>query len=82
MVKEVGLLLKKRGCRIRIDTDGLANLVHGRNVLPELKFVDCLSVSLNAQDSETYQKLVKTPFKDKAYPAILWFFKRGEEAHR
>src|SRR3989304_5718240 len=57
LVKEVGLSLKKRGCRIRIDTDGLANLVHGRNVLPELKFVDCMSVSLKAQDSGTYQKL-------------------------
>ncbi|MFZ3073149.1 MAG: TatD family hydrolase, partial [Thermodesulfobacteriota bacterium] len=79
LVKEVGLSLKKRGCRIRVDTDGLANLVHGRNVLPELKFVDCVSVSLNAQDSETYQKLVKTPFKDKAYPAILWFLREAKK---
>lgn len=79
VVKEVGLSLKKRGCRIRIDTDGLANLVHGRNVLPELKFVDCVSVSLNAQDSAEYQKLVKTPFKDNAYPAILWFLREAKK---
>ncbi len=79
LVKEAGLFLKKQGCKIRIDTDGLANLVHGRNVLPELKFVDTISVSLNAADSETYQKLVKTPYGDKAFPAILWFLKEAKK---
>ena len=79
IVKEVGLFLKKQGCKIRIDTDGLANLVHGRNVLPELKFVDTISVSLNAPDSETYQKLVKTPYGDKAFPAIVWFLKEAKK---
>ncbi len=79
LVKKVGMHLKRRGCRIRIDTDGLANLVHGRNVLPELMFVDCISVSLNAPDSETYQKLCKTPFGDRAYPAILWFLREAKK---
>ncbi|MBI3399734.1 MAG: YchF/TatD family DNA exonuclease [Deltaproteobacteria bacterium] len=79
LVKEVGLFLKKQGCKIRIDTDGLANLVHGRNVLPELKFVDTISVSLNAPDSETYQKFVKTPFGGKAFPAIVWFLKQAKK---
>ena len=79
LVKEVGMYLKRRGCRIRVDTDGLANLVHGRNVLPELKFVDCVSVSLNAPDSETYQKLIKTPYGDNAYPAILFFLREAKK---
>lgn len=79
IVKEVGLFLKRQGCKIRIDTDGLANLVHGKNILPELKFVDTISVSLNAPDSEVYQKLVKTPFGDKAFPAIVWFLKEAKK---
>ena len=79
LVKSAGLFLKKMGFRIRIDTDGLANLVHRRNVLPELMFVDTISVSLNAPDSETYQKLVKTPFGDRAYPAILYFLKEAKK---
>ncbi|MBI5327634.1 MAG: YchF/TatD family DNA exonuclease [Deltaproteobacteria bacterium] len=79
LVKEVGLFLKKQGCKIRIDTDGLANLVHERNILPELKFVDTISVSLNAPDSATYQKLIKTPFGDKAFPAIVWFLKEAKK---
>lgn len=79
LVKQLGKHLKRRGCRIRIDTDGLANLVHGRNVLPELMFVDVISVSLNAPDSETYQELVKTPFGDNAYPAILYFLREAKK---
>jgi TatD DNase family protein len=79
LVKEVGMRLKKAGCRIRIDTDGLANLVHGRNVLPELAFADGISVSLNAPDSATYQRLVKTPFGDAAYPAILYFLREAKK---
>lgn len=79
LVKEVGLKLKRMGCKIRIDTDGLANLVHGRNVLSELMFVDTISVSLNAPDSKTYQELVKTPFKDDAYPAILYFLREAKK---
>lgn len=79
VVKQVGMYLKRRGCRIRIDTDGLANLVHKRNVLPELMFVDSISVSLNAPDSETYQKLIKTPFGDNAYPAVLYFLREAKK---
>ncbi len=79
LVKQAGLHLKKRGCRIRIDTDGLANLVHRRNVLPELRFVDVLSVSLNAPDSDAYQRLVKTPFGSAAYPAILYFLREAKK---
>jgi TatD DNase family protein len=79
LVKKIGMYFKKMGCRIRIDTDGLANLVHGRNVLPELAFADCISVSLNAVDSDTYERLCKTPFGDKAYPAILWFLREAKK---
>lgn len=79
LVRQVGMHLKRRGCKIRIDTDGLANLVHKRNVLSELMFVDVISVSMNAPDSETYQKLIKTPFGDQAFPAILYFLKEAKK---
>ena len=79
LVRSIGLRLKKMGCKIRIDTDGLANLFHGRNVLPDLKFVDTISVSLNAPDSKSYQELIKTPFKDNAYPAILFFLREAKK---
>jgi TatD family-associated radical SAM protein len=54
---EVAAWLKTRGARVRVNTDGLANLVHKRNVLPEMQgLVDALSVSLNAQDETTYDR--------------------------
>ncbi len=79
LVVKLGLHLKKSGCKIRIDTDGLANLVHGKNVLKELMFVDTLSVSLNAADSATYEKLCRTPYGDKAFPAILYFLREAKK---
>lgn len=49
--------IKAHGGRVRINTDGLANLVNKRNVLPELApVVDALSVSLNAQNAGIYAR--------------------------
>ncbi len=79
IVKEVGEKLKEMGCSIRIDTDGLANLYHGRNVLPELHFVDTISVSLNAPDSDAYLSIIKSPYKENAYPAILFFLREAKK---
>ncbi|QYK04394.1 TatD family nuclease-associated radical SAM protein [Shewanella zhangzhouensis] len=51
----VARAIKARGGRVRVNTDGLGNLFHRRNILPELAdCVDALSVSLNAQDELTY----------------------------
>jgi len=77
VVNEVSKKLKDKGAkRIRVDTDGLANLVHKRNVLPELKgLVDSISISLNAQDAETYARICPSKYGDKAYFAVLDFIK-------
>ncbi|MCB1859069.1 MAG: TatD family nuclease-associated radical SAM protein [Gammaproteobacteria bacterium] len=54
---EVARYVKSRGGSVRVNTDGLANLFHKRNVLPEMAAcVDALSVSLNAQNSEVYDR--------------------------
>lgn len=54
---EVARWIKKHGGKVRINTDGLANLVNKRNVLPEMQgLVDSLSVSLNAQNEEIYAR--------------------------
>jgi TatD DNase family protein len=74
LVKEVAAELKRRGIRVRINTDGQANLVHGRNILPELAgLVDSLSVSLNAADAETYDKLCQTPFGAAGFQGVCDF---------
>ena len=47
--------IKQQGGRVRVNTDGLANLVHKRNVLPEMQgLIDALSVSMNAHQESIY----------------------------
>jgi len=81
IVKEVASALKQRGCVIRVNTDGQANLVHGRNILPELAgLVDSISVSLNAADAATYTRLCATPFGAAGFQAVCDFL-RAAPAH-
>lgn len=78
LVKEVAAELKKRGHRIRINSDGQANLVHGRNILPELAgIIDTISVSLNTADPEQYQQLCRTPFKEDGFRGICDFLREA-----
>ena len=73
-VKEVATWLKQQGVTVRINTDGQANLVHGRNIIPELQgLVDSISVSLNAADPETYQKYCRSTFGLDAYQGVKDF---------
>jgi len=74
LIKEVATWLKQKGIRVRINTDGQANLVHGRNILPELAgLVDAVSVSLNAPDAGTYQNLCRSKFGESSYQAVKDF---------
>lgn len=81
VVKEVSKKLKAAGAKkVRIDTDGLANLVHGQNILPELKgVVDAISVSLNAHDADTYAEICPSKYGPKAYPAVVEFIKEAKK---
>lgn len=74
LVKQVAAELKRRGYIIRINTDGQANQVHGRDILPELVgLVDSISVSLNAPDTATYSQLCNTPFGDAGFNSVCDF---------
>ena len=70
---KIAQFVKKRGGRVRVNTDGLANLVNKRNVLPELAdCVDALCVSLNAQNEALYT-LHCQPTVGGSYQAMLDF---------
>jgi TatD DNase family protein len=80
LVKEVAGVLKGEGRRIRINTDGQANLVHGRNILPELTgIVDSISVSLNAGDAITYGRLCNTPFGEEGFRGVCDFLSLAKQ---
>ena len=66
--------LKARGATVRINTDGLGNLVHGRDITPEFDgLVDRISVSLNAPDAETYARNCPSRFGAAAWAAVKKF---------
>lgn len=54
---KIARYLKSQQVRVRLNTDGLGNLVHKRNIIPELaECVDALSISLNAQNEAIYHQ--------------------------
>jgi TatD DNase family protein len=72
-VKSIARWVKEQGGRVRINTNGHANLIHKRNVLPELEgIVDSISISLDAHDEKTYNKICKPAYKN-AFNEILQF---------
>jgi TatD DNase family protein len=63
VIKEVARAVKARGGRIRLNTNGHGNLIHKRNILPDLAgLVDAVSVSLNAENAEKYLAICKPAY--------------------
>jgi TatD family-associated radical SAM protein len=78
-VLEVGSELRRRGARVRLNTDGLANYVYGRDVTPDFEdSVDAVSISLNAQDAATYYRHCRPPTPG-AFKALLDFTQHVRE---
>ena len=79
LVKNVATWIKQNNGNVRVNTNGHGNLIHERNILPELKgVVDSISVSLDAHDEETYNRVCKPTFKN-AYREILSFIKEAKQ---
>lgn len=80
LVKELAGWLKQQGVPVRVNSDGQANLVHGRNILPELAgLVDAISVSLNAPDAGEYQRLCQSAYGEQSYQAVKDFLRQAGE---
>lgn len=79
IVKNVARWIKQRNGRVRINTNGHANMINKRDILPELKgLIDSVSVSLDAQDEETYNRLCKPAFSN-AFPEVIRFIRGAKE---
>jgi len=65
---------------IRLDTDGLANLVYGRDVTGEIaEVIDEVSVSLNAPDAKTYNSICPSRYGESAYEEVKNFILLSKE---
>lgn len=59
---------------IRLNTNGQASLIHGRNTAPEFAgLVDTLSISLNECDAEKYDAICHSDFGKDAFSGMLDF---------
>lgn len=82
ILKEVAKYIKDNypNTKIRINTNGHANYVYKRNIVPELVWlIDEISVSLNGSTSEEYDKLSQPKFKG-AYDEVKKFIKACSES--
>ncbi|MBR5489197.1 MAG: TIGR04100 family radical SAM protein [Firmicutes bacterium] len=73
---EVAAYIKSKdsSTKIRINTNGLADLIHGEKTAHKLKgLIDTVSISLNATNKEDYFKIVRPKFGMDSYDAMLAF---------
>ena len=60
--------------KVRLNTIGLANLIYGRDVTPELEGrIDTVSISLNAPDEKEFLELTRSRYGIQSYEAIKEF---------
>ncbi len=85
-LKDIARAIKEKcngRIKVRLDTDGLANAVYNRNIAHELEgFIDSVSISLNAQNSDFYNMVCLPQLNQKgvdAYSAVLDFVKESKK---
>lgn len=81
-VKKIAEYVKKTmpNVKIRINTNGHGNFLAKRNIVPELApLIDSISISLNAQNEEEYNK-ISAPKIENAYNEMISFAKECVKA--
>ncbi|NLI61573.1 MAG: radical SAM protein [Clostridiales bacterium] len=74
---QIAKKIKADGGKVRINTNGHANIYHGRDVVPELVgLVDVMSISLNAPDAEEYQRICRSRYGLESFNAMLDFARK------
>ena len=73
----VAKYIKAKGdIKIRINTNGLADLIWQKQTAPSLKgLIDTVSISLNTPNQEDYLKVVRPKFGVESYDAMLRYAK-------
>ena len=76
LLKVAAYIKSKSSIKIRINTNGLADLICGERTAHKLKgLIDSVSISLNATNKEDYNNIVRPKFGIISYDAMLAFAK-------
>lgn len=72
--------LRSKGIKIRLNTNGLSDLINKRETAKEIcEVIDSVSISLNAPTAEKYNEITKPSFGEKSFDAMLKFAKECKE---
>lgn len=70
----------KTNAKLRINTNGLSDLINGRETASELKgLFDTVSISLNGSDAKEYCRVTQPKFGEEAFYSMLSFAKKAKE---
>ena len=76
MLEVAKYIRSKSGIKLRINTNGLADLIWNESTACKLEgLIDTVSISLNATNKEDYLKSVRPKFGIRSYDAMLGFAK-------
>lgn len=83
-MEEIARILKAKGAkRFRLNTIGLGNAIHGRDIVPDLaRFIDGLCISLNTPDPEVWKRIHRPlpQFKETGFEAVKDFIRKAAKA--
>lgn len=83
LLETAAYLRSREKCpKLRLNTNGLGDLIHGRSIARELSYaLDVISISLNAPTDEEYMKVTRPRFEN-AFEALQKFTKDCVKAGR
>lgn len=80
LVEVAGRIHAETGARVRLDTNGLGNLINGRDIVPDLaQAIDSISISLNAPDADGYMEVCRPGFGEDSYPSLIGFIEEAKD---
>lgn len=79
VLKQIAIYLKSKGAKVRLDTNGLGDLINGKPICNELEgLIDKICISLNSNRQEQYDEICVPQFGAKSYPALIDFIKNAK----
>lgn len=77
VLSQVAPYIKRLGFKTRLNTNGLGGLWNKRKDIPVLisKYIDSVSISLNASNPELYQEICRSIYGEDAFDAMIEFAK-------
>jgi TatD DNase family protein len=80
VVRAVAGFLKDKGAHVRLNTNGQGNLIHKRNIIPELKgLIDEVSISLNVDTEGNYNKICLPQFGPGTFGKVKEFVSESKK---